>query len=297
MGIQNRDYIRDSGAPYRGRGGEQSGWKWLIGITVGVFMLQYMTAQGRGPSLVESWFELHPSLVLKGQVWRLLTYAFCHARENIFHIFFNMLWIFFFGRTLEAIYGTREFVLFYLTAAVFAGLVYCGFGLAMGDVAPVIGASGAVLATVMLMTLHFPRQQLLIFGIIPIEMRWMVLLIIILDALPVLQQLGGARLRDGVAHTAHLGGLAFGYLYYARQWKLSSLFGGNLSRAFRTRLRRKPSHVRVFEPPVEDDEPKAGLEAQVDAILEKIHEKGEASLTDHEREILKKASNRYKNRR
>ena len=69
-------------------------------------------------SLIQEWFELDPSKVLyQGQVWRLLTHAFCHERQGLFHILFNMLFLYWFGCTLEGMYGEREFLLFYLAAA------------------------------------------------------------------------------------------------------------------------------------------------------------------------------------
>lgn len=295
MGIYNRDYVRHTDRYGGGTSADGTGWKRLIAITIGVFILQILTTRrGGGVSLVQQWLELDPELVLQGQVWRLLTYAFCHTNQDLFHILFNMLWIWYFGSTLEGIYGTREFVLFYLSAALFAGLVFLGFGLWMHDPAHVVGASGAVLGTVMLMALHFPRQQLLILGLFPIEMRWMVLLIVVADSIPVLRDLQGADLRSTTAHTAHLWGLAFGYLYFARQWRIEPLFGRGFGRRLRSAFQRRPKNIRVYEPP--SQEPASRLDAQVDSILAKIHEKGEASLTDNERETLRKASQRYKNR-
>src|SRR5947209_4876954 len=73
-------------------------------------------------SVVTEWCELDTKKVIyNGQVWRLLTHAFCHDwRGGIWHIFFNMLILYWFGCTIEAMYGAREFLLFYLTAALIA---------------------------------------------------------------------------------------------------------------------------------------------------------------------------------
>src|SRR2546430_1200371 len=69
-------------------------------------------------SIVQEWFELDTRKVIQhGQVWRLLTHAFCHDRFGIFHILLNMLFLYWFGCTVESMYGAREFLLFYLTAA------------------------------------------------------------------------------------------------------------------------------------------------------------------------------------
>jgi membrane associated rhomboid family serine protease len=57
-----------------------------------------------------------------------VTYSFCHSEEDVWHIFFNMLALWFFGPTLERMYGTREFAWFYLLGAVASGLAFVGLG-------------------------------------------------------------------------------------------------------------------------------------------------------------------------
>src|SRR5262249_36864532 len=105
----------------------------------------------------QEWLQLDTKkVVYEGQVWRLLTHAFCHERYFIFHILFNMLCLYWFGCTLEMLYGSREFLLFYLTAAVVAALAFVGMDLYTGSTSPGIGASGAVMAVMMLYTMHFP---------------------------------------------------------------------------------------------------------------------------------------------
>jgi membrane associated rhomboid family serine protease len=242
-------------------------------------------------SVLENWFSLSPDKVLypNFQVWRLVTYSFCHSEEDVWHIFFNMLALWFFGPTLERMYGTREFAWFYLLGAVASGLAFVGLGLFLGQLNPVIGASGAVMAVLMLYAIHYPRQIIRIWGIIPIEVRWIVGLFIIVDLFPVLRVLGGRINHDSVAHSAHLGGVLFAYFYFKSQWRFEALFSGfNLSEG-RSRRAIARGNLRLYEPPNNQDE-------QVDAIQEKNSQSGEASLTDQEREVLKAASHRYKKR-
>ncbi|HYV37728.1 MAG TPA: rhomboid family intramembrane serine protease, partial [Gemmataceae bacterium] len=98
-------------------------------------------------SIVQEWFELDTNKVIRsGQVWRLLTCAFCHDRQAIWHILINMLCLFWFGGTMETMYGSREFLLFYLTAAVVSSLAFVGLDLYTGSSIPAVGASGAVMA-------------------------------------------------------------------------------------------------------------------------------------------------------
>ncbi len=141
----------------------------------------------------------------------------------------------------------------------------------------------------MLYAMHYPRQVLRIWGIIPIEVRWIVGFYLIVDLFPVLSSIGGRVDNDAVAHSAHLGGLAFGYLYFHFQWRFERMFGGFKLFGDRSRRAISKGNLKLYEPP-------DNLDEHVDQILEKISQTGEASLTDQEREILKAASHRYKKR-
>ena len=309
MGIHSRDYVRESSGPTSFGGSGASITKRLIIATVVVFVLQLIfqqpyyrselsdrdlnDLQQRHPqtSVPDHWLALDPhKVVSSGQVWRLLTYAFCHSRISPLHILFNMLFLWWFGKTLELIYGPREFLLFYLIAAVISGIAFVGLGLVMGDLTPAIGASGAVMAVVMVYAMHFPRDRIYIWGILPIEIRWLVVFYVVVDLFPVLQGISGSGTSDEVAHSAHLGGLAFGFLYK----KYGLRFAGLLDRIRAPHIAGARRKIKIYQPSTE--EPSENLDKQVDVILQKIHEQGESRLTSQERKILKAASNRYKNR-
>ena len=181
----------------------------------------------------------------------------------------------------------------YLTAAIVSGLAFLALGMYLRDLTPAIGASGAVIAVLVLYATHYPRQVIRIWGILPIEIRWLVGIYIVYDLYPVLLALGGSQVNDGVAHSAHLGGLAFGFLYRKYNLNLSRMLGRvKLPRLDRRLGSRR--NIKIHRPT--RDEPAPGLDAQVDVILAKVHEQGESSLTSREREILKAASRRYKKR-
>src|SRR5581483_3252615 len=101
MGIYDRDYYRREGS-FLGSLAEQGRvTRWLIGINVLCFILQFLTrpaAPGEGGFDFESAFVLNVNAVLHGQVWRLLSYAFLHSTSSIWHLVFNMLMLFWFGR-------------------------------------------------------------------------------------------------------------------------------------------------------------------------------------------------------
>jgi membrane associated rhomboid family serine protease len=310
MGIYSRDYYRNDQRSWQ----EQwltSGCKWLIAANIIVLVAQLLftreeirkvqTDQGVLPvqqhvSIVEEALELSPNRVNHGEVWRLVTYAFCHSTGGVMHILFNMLFLAWFGMTLERMYGTREFVLFYFVGALASGLTFYLLALILGDEVPAVGASGAVMAIVMLYAVHFPREEIFLLGLIRVQIRFLVLFYVAYDLFPVLAALGGSNSSDGVAHSAHLGGLAFGFAYHHFGLRLDRLSAAGLGRlrSVRSKIRaaRRPESIRIYEPPPR--QPAANLEQQVDAILEKMFAHGEASLTDSERELLKQASERYK---
>ena len=155
----------------RRRGWGTPGCRWIIVANIVVFVLQIVTTRPtqmlvdgemfvRRVSPVTQVLELDPQRVFHGEIWRLVTYSFCHAadgREFVWHILFNMLFIGWWGTTLERMYGTREFVLFYLTAAMASGLAFLGLSWLQGDPTPAIGASGAVMAIMASYAIFFPR--------------------------------------------------------------------------------------------------------------------------------------------
>lgn len=296
MGLYDRDYYRDDADRNHLLGGVSPSTRLVIILTIAVYMLQLITGVIDGP--ITRWLWLDPTRVVRNfEVWRLLTYAFCHSGD-IWHIIGNMYFLWMCGRSVESIYGPREFLRFYLVAAVFSGIGYCVVSIAMGNHGPAVGASGAVMAVVMLCALYYPTQTVMFLFIIPIQLRWLVLFYAIFDLHPVLMELGGNPVRSNVANSAHLAGYLYGYLYKRFDLRLSRLFSGlrvpRMRQLARSATARRPANVRIYEPP--DDAEQTSFERRVDEILAKISAQGEASLTDAERDILKEASRRYKER-
>jgi hypothetical protein len=162
-----------------------------------------------------------------------------------------------------------------------------------GDGARLVGASGGVMAVLAAFIWYYPRQTVLLYGVLPVPAWALGILYLFLDV-----QGAGDR-SSNVAHVAHLAGAAFGILYAWRGWSLDGLT--DAPARLLANLRRQ--RLRIVRP---DDEPagRAGgdrddppLEQEVDRILEKIGRSGEASLTAAERDTLARASRRLKDRR
>jgi len=171
-------------------------------------------------------------------------------------------------------------------------------GLLINDSTPLIGASGAVLAMLMVYSRYYPRHKILLLFVLPVELRFLIWACVIFDLYPVLQALAGRASMSHVAHAAHLGGLLYGYLYHKfdlrfSHWRwVERLWGLRGLPKLGAPARRRPQ-VRVYRPPL-DEAPAQHFNQRVDEILAKISASGEASLTDDEREVLKEASRRYK---
>ncbi len=297
MGIENREYLRDeydSASPFR-RLSSKPITLVLVIVTVAVFVLQLMTSQGGrgGASLVQNWLSLDfQRTVFQGQIWRLLTYAFCHDQNNLLHIVFNMMVLYSIGSVLRPLLGDREFLWFYLVAAVFAGICSLMFYRLVNISAEIIGASGATMAVFCLVAMHYPRQKVLLMGVIPIEFRWLLAAFVAFDTFPMINQVAAAmqhrQTTSHVANSAHIGGLIFGFLYFRWNMRITRWwdeFAGRIS------SRRRRGNLRVF---TEAPEPETDLSSKVDDILKKISLHGEASLTQRERNLLAQASKQYR---
>jgi membrane associated rhomboid family serine protease len=312
MGIYDRDYIRRRGPGYLDAWASQgSACATLIAINVVVFILQFVfvthpihsvgwSGSLRAVSIVQNWFALDPAKVMQGEIWRLLSYAFLHDTSTWTHITFNMLFLWWFGREVEVIYGKREFLLIYLTAAVLGGIAFTVWSVASNREALCVGASGAVTAVMVLCAFHFPSRIIYVFMILPVPIWLFVGFQVCQD---VFAFFGG--IQNGTAVTVHLAGAAFAFGYYKLHWNISSI-GASL-RPWRSGTYRRPT-LRVVHggddlaEPVGVVAPPGGtldeqLEAKLDAVLEKVARHGQASLNENEREILLRASEIYKRRR
>jgi membrane associated rhomboid family serine protease len=303
MGIYDRDYVRREGPSFLGSFVERGRiCRWLVGINVAAFVIQILTLSTGSNEQSLGWFsdafQLNADRVLHGQVWRLLTYAFLHDPRTIWHILMNMLFLWWFGSDVEDLYGPREFLAFYLTSAFVSGLAYFLTSLAGHVTVSCMGASGAVMAVLLLCAIHYPRRIILLFFFLPVPIWLFVLFFLAQDAYVFL-----SGIETGTAVAAHLGGALFGYVYYRFHWRLIPWVPELRNwrrRLFRPRLRvyreedpRTPVSVPAAPAPVEDEQ----LEAKMDAILEKISRVGKENLTESERQLLLRASEAIRRRR
>lgn len=287
---------------YRGRGsGFGFGFMltpWVKRLLIANVVVFFITVSV--PQLWRS-LALTPSLLLT-QPWTPFTYMFVHGGFG--HIFFNMLLLFFFGPPIEGRLGSDRFIRFYLM---------CGLGGALLSLlfafnASVVGASGAVMGVMVAFAMFWPESPIYIWGIFPIKAKWLVAVLVVFDLWPAFT---GSR--DGIAHFAHLGGVAVAFLFVQwlrkRPWSGGSGIGsgaggggGGLSALAKKfgRGRDRKTDVTVAPPrprPRQDPRRRQAEEKlldEVDRVLDKISAQGIGSLSAEERKLLDEVSRKYR---
>ena len=177
----------------------------LVAINVAMLFLQW-TLVSKADSFAVLGFQ---DGSLQRTLWTALTYMFVHF--GLWHVVLNMYALLTFGPRLEVLMGTRAFSLYYL---------WCGLGGAMAHLVFVrmgllVGSSAAVFGVMFAYLQQWPRDEVALFGAIPLR-AWKVVLLLVVANLVVGVTNAGESIAGGerVAYLAHLGGLAFGWLYF-----------------------------------------------------------------------------------
>jgi membrane associated rhomboid family serine protease len=238
--------------------------KRIIIACVGVFILQQFI-----PSF-DYLFGLVPRLVSHGFVWQLATYMFLHG--GIFHIFFNLLIFWMIGSALESYWGSRLFLRYFFICGVSAGVVT--WLVHWGSPTITIGASGAIYGLLLAYGLLFPDAVIYLYFFIPIRAKY---LAIILGGIEFFSSI--SRGGDGIAHVTHLAGLVAGYIY---------LRGSDRLTWWRGKVRRRWNNVGHKVVDIQRAR-RAKRQDDIDAILDKISQRGVESLTPEEKRRLRDA--------
>ena len=189
----------------------------FLAIMFVVYVLEFVVLglSGAGvlwPTAFQDIFVLTSSNPL--YVWTWVTSVFSHSPSTFFHIFGNAIVIFFFGPIVEERIGSNRFAALFLASGVLAGLGQIGLGFVLGDPVPgVLGASGAALAVLGVLTVLNPDLKVYLYFILPVPIY---VLTFGYAALSVLGVVAQGNLLGNVAHGAHLVGLLLGLAYGAR---------------------------------------------------------------------------------
>lgn len=250
---------------------------WVLRIIVANVVMFFL--QQTAP-IINQMFVLVPALGLV-RPWSFVTYMFLHG--GLGHIFFNMLSLFFFGPRLESRLGGRSFLGLYFTSGIMGAVLSIPFT----PYAPIIGASGAVYGVMLGYAMFWPRDQILIWGIVPVEARFLIL------AMTALSLFGGfSPSSGGIAHFAHLGGFVGGYLFLLVMRRSSGAAKFRKQATTITRKIETPAGSLDRWRRIKRDGLHEVNRDELDRILDKISAGGIGSLTAGEREFLDRFSAR-----
>lgn len=278
----------------------------LIFINVVVFLVLavlYVFSTAAGFS---SFFEsIHAQLAIPApflsflvKPWTIITYSFVHDLTGIFHILFNMLAFYWFGKIFIEYLGSDKLIAVYVLGAIAGAVSY----LLVYNIIPfyvekiplhgMVGASAAVYAVLVATATLLPDYTffLLFFG--PVRIKYIALIYIVISFLG---SVGG----NAGGNIAHLGGALIGFVYI-KQLQVGVNWGGWITITldwvrglFSTRSKVKVTY-RSAEPKAKASKtttgPNKASQDEIDAILDKISDRGYESLSKEEKEKLFNAS-------
>jgi len=220
--------------------------------------------------------------------WTLITYMFTH--KDIWHILFNMLWLYSFGRIFLEYLDQRKLVAVYLLGGLCGALTYIvSFNIfpAFSDVitnSVAIGASASVMAVVIAISAYVPDYTIQLFILGRIKIKSLALGIFVLTSILDFSVNSGGKL-------AHIGGALFGYLYIINLRKGHDMGKGFnkildfFATIFKPRRKLKVTHKKVATE-YEYNKIKVDHQKSINRILDKISKGGYDSLTKEEKETL-----------
>ncbi len=286
--------------------------QWFIAINVAIYFLQITLVR---PADVVSWFGFR-AVDLPERWWTTITYMFVHG--GFWHLALNMYTLFLFGPKVEHEWSAPAFVRYFLL---------CGLGGLMlhllffrGSAIPLVGASAAIYGVMLAYARRWPDDELYLFAIIPIKVKWLMATLVLID---LVNGLGGGFGNPNVAHFAHLGGFVTGWFYLrateaargegirARIDRVRDL-GDDPPRPVPRGLQRPrqerddvddivakskaalAQHPGVQVAPLPPTSTLPSPQADLDLLLDKISKHGIDSLSDEERRLLEDTSRRMR---
>lgn len=274
----------------------------LIAVNVVIFLLIRLVAivlmfTHANIDDVLRWVMVPPALSgVLCEPWTIVSYMFCHY--DVFHVLFNMLWLYWFGRMFVSIATPKQLFALYIYGGVAgAGLyiLFCMISPWIGG-GGLIGASAAIMAVVIAVAVITPDipVSLLFFG--DVRLKWLAAVTVVLFAL-------GLTGNNAGGHAAHLGGVAMGAVYgaaFRRGHDLAKPLNRVLDLICAIGASRKDMpkakryHYKASDRREQREDTAPSVMADIDSILDKIKKSGYASLTADEKKRLFEASSRMK---
>lgn len=259
-------------------------------ILVAVFERLFMSAE------FTDWLQLTFSGLQKWHVWQLVSYSFIHPVADIpsvFVVVFNLMCLYLLGREMESLLGTKRFLTLYFGAVLLGAVAWLAVNYRFGGV--LMGAWPGIAACLTLFACLNPDQEirmLFLFVPVTIKPKYLVWFVVAVEGCGLaFWEIRGQLSPLGYAHSAHLGGMLAGYLYYRlvhqREWLnpdgRSAIELPGWLRKSRKTAATTPAKFKVNLTNRED------LKTEVDRILDKINSEGFNALTPEEKQLLDEA--------
>jgi membrane associated rhomboid family serine protease len=288
---------------------------WIIGLCVAVAFLQETLLR---PGFMGDWFGYRATDLTERRLWTTVTYMFVHG--GLLHLALNMYMLWIFGRRVERSWGSATFTWFYLWCGV-SGWAFHWMLTPRAGV--LVGASAAILGVAVAYASRWGDDELFLFGIVPMKVKWLVVFLAVLSLVMVVVNTGSV---GGTAYAAHFGGMVGGWLYMQtrngqpigslrRRIAPAADYGDDPPRA----VPRHSSRPREREPEIDDivAQSKAAMartrpqaaqvatapsapsntvaaRAAMDMLLDKIADQGMQSLSGDERKLLDEMSRKLR---
>lgn len=288
----------------------------LIVINVLVFLIMaflhvvFWLAKVSGiTSLIIDWVAVSPDMMkFITRPWTIITYGFVHNLQDIFHILFNMLALYFMGRLVQDFAGSRRVISIYLLGVIVGALFFFAFHnfiprlIEEKTLVRLVGASGGVYAIVVAAATLAPDAIVLLFGIFPVRLKYIALVTVFLSFLELASPNTGGN-------AAHLGGALIGYLF-VKQLRRGNDLGKPINKFLEwwaSLFEPKPTmkgvyvkekvSIKVSPNKAKQEKAEQSIasgavpsQEEIDKILDKISENGYESLTKEEKQKLFNAS-------
>lgn len=268
----------------------------IIGLFLWLFGFQ--TDNQTGLSLVAYYLAVPSNLETLGHMpWTILTYMV--TQEGFFHLIFNLIMLYFGGTLFLEYLNERKLLSTYIIGGIVGAVFFIGafniFPVFQGvaNNAMAIGASASVLAIFIAIATYVPDYTIHLFIFGRVKMKYLALAFIVIDLLSI-------RSGNPGGHIAHLGGALWGFLYAHQLKKGINLYGfidffRKIAPKHNSNFMSASYNTSKAKKPMSDEEynrRKVASQEQIDNILDKIGRSGYSSLTNEEKELLFKTSNK-----
>ncbi len=268
----------------------------VVFLVLAVFYVFSTVSGGEGFfKIIHDQFSIPPKFFdFISRPWTIITYGFAHSLGDIFHILFNMIGLYWFGRLFNEYLGSDKLVATYILGALAGGMLYLimfntiPFFVGQSNFPGMVGASAAVFAIMVAAATLLPDYTFFLLFLGPVRIKYIAFFYIVVSFLGTVGSNAGGNI-------AHLGGALMGFVYI-KQLQAGVNWGGWITSTidwtkglFSSKPKVKVTY-RKTEPPKKSVGLSKASQEEIDVILDKISDRGYESLTKEEKEKLFNAS-------